>query len=128
MSIYLKNAKGDWSDTFKFLERNREVHRIVDKLVDTAGSTGVTELSKATPKDTGKAASSWSYEIEKEKGSTSVIWTNSDNSQQYNIVELLQYGHGTGTGGYVTPRDFINPPMKAIYEKMADVLWKEVIK
>ena len=126
MAIFI--SKGDWSDTFEFLERNKEVHRIVDELVDVAGSTGVQELAAATPKDIGKAASSWAYTVEKDRANTKVIWTNSDNSKQYNIVTLLQYGHGTGTGGYVLPRDFINPPMKVIYEKMADALWKEVIK
>ena len=125
---YSLRSKGDWKKTFDFFRKSENIHEIAYKSIDSAARAGVGVLSSATPKDTGKAASSWGYQIEKGHNETNIFWTNDDVEKGYNVVILLVYGHGTGTGGYVRPRNFVNPVMKPIYKAMADVVWKEVIK
>lgn len=121
-------SKGDWSNTFNFLERNANVNSMLPRLVMKGADGGVRELSRATPRDTGTAASRWSYEVDIGFGETNIFWTNDDVNRGYNIINLLQYGHGTGTGGYVAPRDFINPVMRRVYKAIADEVMREVVK
>lgn len=90
------------------------------------GDRGVRALEAATPKDSGDTAHSWSYKVTKEKGYYSIAWFNDHVQNESNIAILLQYGHGTGTGGYVEGRDYINPAMQPIFDQMANELWKEV--
>ena len=80
---------------------------------------GVSALSSATVKETGRAASAWGYEIIEEKGKVTIWWTNSDIENGYPVAVMIQYGHGTGTGGYVQGRDYINPAIRPIFDKMA---------
>jgi len=80
---------------------------------------GVNALSAATPVETGLAAHSWDYEIVEERGRVTIWWTNNDIENGYPVVIGIQYGHGTGTGGYVQGRDFINPAMRPIFDAMA---------
>lgn len=87
---------------------------------------GVAALANATPLDTGLTAASWSYEIQKTRGSYSITWTNNHTVDGKPIAILLQYGHGTGTGGYVQGRDYINPAMRPIFDRIADNVWKAV--
>lgn len=87
---------------------------------------GVSALANATPVDSGITAASWNYKIERSFGSYSITWTNNHVVDGRPIVILLQYGHGTGTGGYVQGRDFINPAMKPIFDNIADQVWKAV--
>ena len=87
--------------------------------LDRYGEMGVEALSKATPVATGKTAASWSYRIKKEQTSTSIEWHNSNLDNGTPIVVLLQYGHGTKNGGYVEGRDFINPAMREVFDKIA---------
>jgi hypothetical protein len=82
------------------------------------GREGVAALSQATPKDTGKAALSWSYQVTKTRTGYELSWHNSDVENEAKVVLLIQYGHGTNGGGYVQGRDFINPAMKPIFEKI----------
>lgn len=94
--------------------------------LDSYAREGVSALASATPVDSGITASSWSYEVTKSRGYYSITWTNSHVIDGRPIVIMLQYGHGTGTGGYVQGRDFINPAMKPIFDKIADKVWKAV--
>jgi hypothetical protein len=87
---------------------------------------GVDALSRATPVDTGRAANSWSYDIVHKRGNHTIYWLNTDIEGGVNVAVLIQYGHGTGTGGYVPGRDYINPAMRPIFDELADVVWKEV--
>ena len=88
---------------------------------------GVAALSQATPIDSNETASSWSYEIEVKKGSTSIFWTNDVLTPEGTPVAiLLQYGHATGTGGYVQGLDYINPAIKPIFDEIAKNVWNEV--
>jgi hypothetical protein len=95
-------------------------------LLDRYGQEGVRALMEATPKDTGMTAESWGYKITKNKTGYKLSWTNSNTSEGIPIVILIQYGHGTGTGAYVHGRDFINPAIRPILDKLAKDLVKEV--
>jgi hypothetical protein len=87
---------------------------------------GVSALSSATPKETGLAATSWGFTVSKSGGIYELAWTNSDVENGFPVVIMLQMGHGTGTGGYVQGRDFINPAIKPVFDKIADIVWKAV--
>lgn len=117
-------SKGDFSNTFKFLERAKEVLHVSD--LDKYGKEGVEALRRATPIDTGKTANSWNYRIEHDKNGVSIIWDNSNVKNGANIAILIQYGHGTGTGGYVQGRDYINPAIQPVFDSIAENVWKEV--
>lgn len=90
------------------------------------GSEGVAALTAATPKDTAETANSWYYEILQDETSYSIIWGNTKIIDGRPIAILLQYGHGTGTGGYVQGYDYINPAMRGLFDSIADAVWKEV--
>lgn len=116
--------KGDFKHTEKFLKgaKNLEVFRILESYA----SKGVAALSTATPIRSGRTASSWDYEIHQSSGSYEIMWTNSNINKGVNIAIIIQYGHGTGTGGYVQGIDYINPAMKPVFQEMADAAWREV--
>lgn len=116
--------KGDLKKTEKFLKGARAFN--VRGLLKRYGEAGVRALAAATPKDSGLTASSWGYEIQTDSSEARVIWTNSNVVEGYPIAILLQYGHGTGTGGYVQGRDYINPALAAIFDELAAAAWKEV--
>ena len=92
------------------------------------GVAGINALSAATPVDTGKTAASWGFEVQYVSTGVRLSWTNSNVIRDGTpIAIMLQYGHGTGTGGYVVGRDYINPALRPIFDEMADKAWKEVI-
>lgn len=118
---------GDFSKTSKFFERCKNLFHL--GVLDRFGREGVAALSMATPVDTGKTAASWRYQITNNKNELKIEWLNDNTTKDgIPIVVLIQYGHGTGNGGYVVGRDFINPAIKPIFDKIADALWKEVTK
>lgn len=116
--------RGNFKKTEKFLKKSfgRDYIGVLEKY----GQQGVAALSAATPLDSGVTSTSWSYEIIQNKETISVIWKNSNVQKGVNIAIILQYGHGTRNGGYVQGRDYINPALKPIFEKMADAAWNEV--
>lgn len=92
------------------------------------GEMGVRALANATPKDSSKTANSWMYEAKVTNGSAAIYWSNTNVNAGVPIAVIIQYGHGTGTGGYVQGIDYINPAMKPVFKKMADEIWEEVTK
>jgi len=96
------------------------------KSLDAAAKMGVNALASAVPKDSGLAADSWSYTVENSRGSVSITWTNNDVENGFPVAIMLQYGYGTGTGGYVQGRDYINPAMKPVFDDIADQVWRAV--
>lgn len=96
-------------------------------ILEKYAQQGVEALSAATPVDTGLAASSWSYEITENKEGIVISWNNSDIEGYVNVAIILQYGHGTRNGGWVAGRDYINPALQPLFDKMAKAVWKEVI-
>lgn len=118
--------KGDFSKLTTYLQRAKEVVRIGD--LDRYGREGVQALSSATPRDTGLTAQSWRYEINRSKDSVSLSFHNDNIQNGVPIAIILQYGHGTRNGGYVQGRDYINPSVRPIFDKIAKNAWEEVTK
>ena len=118
--------KGDFSKLTGFLERIKESVKIGD--LDKFGRAGVEALSSATPVNTGKTANSWYYEIENKNGVATISFNNSNIQNGVPIAIILQYGHGTGTGGWVEGRDYINPAIQPIFDEIAENAWREVTK
>ena len=118
--------KGDFSKLTRFLERAKEAVKVGD--LDKYGQEGVVALASATPVDSGLTANSWYYEIENKKGSVTITFKNSNIQNGVPIAIILQYGHGTGTGGWVQGRDYINPAIQPIFDKIAENAWREVTK
>lgn len=118
--------KGDFSKLTRFLEKAKEAVKIGD--LDRFGREGVAALASATPVDSGLTASSWYYEIKHGKESVSISFHNSHINKGVPIAIILQYGHGTRNGGWVQGRDYINPAVQPIFDKIADNAWKEVTK
>lgn len=118
--------KGDFSKLTRYLIKAKRAVNLSD--LDKFGKEGVAALASATPVDSGKTANSWYYEIEKANGSISITFYNSNIQNGIPIAILLQYGHGTRNGGWVQGRDYINPAIQPIFDKIAEKAWKEVTK
>ena len=116
--------KGDFRNSDRFLKRMSKFD-FADVLKNVA-QQGVQALAAATPVESGLTANSWSYETKRTRNSFEIIWTNSHVVNGFPIAIGLQYGHGTGTGGYVRGRDYVNPAMRPIFEKILADLWTEV--
>lgn len=117
--------KGDFKNTEKFLKKAEDDKWI--QILDGYGQRGVDALRSSTPKDSGETASSWSYNIRKRRdGKIALEWYNSNSNKGVNIAIILQYGHATGTGGYVEGIDYINPVLRPIFEDLAEKVWEEV--
>lgn len=118
--------KGNFSKLNRYFKRVKEVVKVGD--LDRFGREGVQALSSATPKDTGLTATSWEYSIERSSNRVSITFNNTNIQNGVPIAIILQYGHGTRNGGYVQGRDYINPAIQPIFDKMAEDAWKEVTK
>lgn len=119
--------KGDFKKTDNFLKRlldRQKLYRNLEKF----GQRGVDALAAATPRDTGHTADSWGYTVEIDDQKSAIYWTTSNINEGLPIAILIQYGHGTGYGGYVQGVDFINPALKSIFDAIAEDVWKEVTK
>lgn len=117
---------GDWTKTLDFLERNSKADWV--KKLDSLAAQGVSALAAATPRESGETASAWSYTIRVGSSYIFVDWHNSNENQGIPIAILLQYGHGTGTGGYVQGVDYINPAVQPIIDQMVEVVWREITR
>ena len=118
--------KGDFSKLSRHLVRLKEAAKL--GVLDKYGAEGVAALSSATPVDTGLTANSWSYKIKRSNGSVSITFNNSNIQNGVPIAIILQYGHGTGTGGWVEGRDYINPAIRPVFDRIAKSAWEEVTK
>ena len=118
--------KGDFSKITRFMERAKEVVHLGD--LDKYGREGVNALSSATPVDTGLTSKSWYYKIEQKNGSATISFHNSNFQNGVPIAVIIQYGHGTKNGGWVQGRDYINPAIQPIFDKIANDAWREVTK
>lgn len=118
--------KGDFSKTASYLRklRNANIVRILEKY----GQEGVAALASATPVDSGTTANSWYYKVEVTNTSAILMFCNSNVNKGIPIAIILQYGHGTGTGGWVEGRDYINPALRPIFDKIVKQAWGEVTR
>jgi hypothetical protein len=118
--------KGDFSNLTRFLERAKNGIRIGE--LDKYGREGVAALASATPFDTGLTAHSWEYKVSHGNGTVTISFDNTNIQNGIPIAIILQYGHGTGTGGWVQGRDYINPAIRPIFDRIAEDAWREVTK
>ena len=122
--MFRLTSRQEGKKTEDFLRKAKEQR--IESVLNKYGAKGVQALAAATPVDSGRTASSWGYEIERDGSGWSIHWTNDNINRNVNIAVILQYGHGTGTGGYVAGRDYINPAIAPIFQEIADEAWKEI--
>lgn len=115
---------GSFKNTERFLKKaaNDDILQILRRF----GEQGVVHLSNATPIDSGRTADAWYYKVAQTRRGYSISWHNDNVNDGLPIAILLQYGHGTGTGGYVQGRDYINPAIRPVFDTIADEVWKAV--
>lgn len=118
--------RGNFKKTEKFLNKAKSLKAIELGVLNYYGAMGVAALASNTPLRTGETAAAWDYEIEQGSTQSKITFTNSHVNDGVNIAIILQYGHGTGTGGYVAGRDYINPAIQPIFDGIAEAAWKEV--
>lgn len=119
-----KSSSGSTTKTMSFLKAMQTPRPFAS--LESLAQRGVSALQAATPIEDGTTAGSWSYEIERKNGSITIHWINTNNVNGVNIAVILQYGHGTGTGGYVAGRDYINGALKPIFDEIDNEVWKRV--
>ena len=117
-------SSGSFVNVDRFLERMAK-EEILSALNQYA-ELGVSALASATPSKSGATANAWSCEVTSKRNNYTITWSNSNMNDGVNVAVILQYGHGTGTGGYVQGRDYINPAVQPIFDKIADEVWKVV--
>lgn len=118
--------KGDFSKTQSYFRKVREAAQV--QILEKYGNEGVAALASATPVRTGLTATSWYYRIERSGSKIKLIFLNSNVNKGVQIAVILQMGHGTGTGGWVEGRDYINPAIQPVFDNIVDAAWKEVTK
>ncbi len=118
--------KGDFKSITSFLEKSKNSINV--GLLDKYGKEGVSALSSATPVDTGLTAKSWYYKVSNNNGKASISFYNSNIQNGVPIAIILQYGHATRNGGWVQGRDYINPAIQPVFDKLAESAWREVTK
>lgn len=129
MNAIVVKSKDSFLKTNKFLKNAINVMEQID--LNKYGIRGVKALRDATPRDSGKTAESWRYVIvhDKKAGRYAINWYNDNiTKDDFYVAIMLQYGHATNNGGYVKGRDYINPALQPIFDKIAEDAWKEVIK
>lgn len=117
-------SSGSFKNTNAFLKEVQKQNFMA--LLDHYGKDGIIALSMNTPRDTGQTSLEWGYQVIMEKGKARLEFTNSNVNKGVPIAIILQYGHGTGTGGYVEGRDYINPAIQPVFDRIVDSIWMEV--
>lgn len=118
------SSRGSFKNTERLLQKLGKLD--ISPLLKAQGQAGVKALAAHTPAESGLAAGSWNFEIRQNRRRVSIVWTNSDVENGFPVAIMLQYGYGTGTGGYVQGRDYINPAMKPIFDEISNNIWKAV--
>lgn len=119
-------SQGDWKLTRNWFDRMTKLDLAL--IMNQFGKEGVSALSSATPSKSGLTSKSWNYEVTRKGNNWKITWTNSNVNKGANIAVLIQYGHGTRNGGYVVGRDYINPAIRPVFDKIAQKAWKEVTR
>lgn len=118
--------KGDYVKLTRYLQKMKKSVRLNN--LEKYGREGVAALASATPVDTGLTANSWFYEITKENNVIRISFNNSNVQNGVPIAIVLNYGHGTRTGGWVQGREYIEPAIQPIFDKITNDAWREVTK
>lgn len=118
------SSSGSFKNTEAFLKEVQKQNFMA--LLDHYGKDGIIALSMNTPRDTGETSLAWGYSVIMDKGEARLQFTNANVNKGVPIAIILQYGHGTGTGGYVEGRDYINPAIQPVFDRIVDSIWMEV--
>ena len=119
-------SQGEWKMTRNWFDRMTKLDLAL--IMNQFGKEGVSALAAATPSRSGMTSKSWNYEVTRKGNNWKITWTNSNENKGANIAVLIQYGHGTRNGGYVVGRDYINPAIRPVFDKIAQKAWKEVTR
>lgn len=119
-------SQGEWKLTRNWFDRMTKLDLAL--IMNQLGKEGVSALAAATPSRSGLTSKSWNYEVTRKGNNWKITWTNSNVNKGANIAVLIQYGHGTRNGGYVVGRDYINPAIRPVFDKIAQKAWKEVTR
>lgn len=119
-------SHGEWKLTRNWFDRMTKLDLAL--IMNQFGKEGVSALAAATPSRSGLTSKSWNYEVTRKGNNWKITWTNSNVNKGANIAVLIQYGHGTRNGGYVVGRDYINPAIRPVFDKIAQKAWKEVTR
>ena len=119
-------SQGEWKMTRNWFDRMTKLDLAL--IMNQFGKEGVSALQAATPSKSGLTSKSWDYEVTRKGNNWKITWTNSHVNKGANIAVLIQYGHGTRNGGYVVGRDYINPAIRPVFDKIAAKAWKEVTR
>lgn len=119
-------SQGEWKLTRNWFDRMTKLDLAL--IMNQFGKEGVSALAAATPSRSGLTSKSWNYEVTRKGNNWKITWTNSNVNKGANIAVLIQYGHGTRNGGYVVGRDYINPAIRPVFDKIARKAWKEVTR
>lgn len=117
-------ARGSFKKTEDFLLAMQKADLFAS--LERYGQMGVNALNQTTPRESGETAAAWYYEVVRKNHTYSIVWRNSHVVDGVNIAVILQYGHATGSGGYVQGRDYINPALLPLFDQIADDVWKAV--
>lgn len=117
---------GDFKKITTYLEKIK--HPINESLLNKYGREGVSALEASTPVDTGQTAKSWRYATSISQGKAVLSFHNTNIQNGVPIAIILQYGHATGNGGWVEGRDYINPALRPVFDRLAKEAWREVTK
>lgn len=118
-------STGDFKNTEKFLDKMSR-NDYIFSILQRHALEGMLALRSATPVDSGLTADSWEAKVSETPTGYSIEWHNRHVVSGVPVVILLQYGHGTGTGGYVEGIDFINPAIRPIFDSISKNVWKVV--
>lgn len=119
-------SQGEWKLTRNWFDRMTKLDLAL--IMNQFGKEGVSALAATTPSRSGLTSKSWNYEVTRKGNNWKITWTNSNVNKGANIAVLIQYGHGTRNGGYVVGRDYINPAIRPVFDKIAQKAWKEVTR
>lgn len=122
--MFSLSTSGSFDKTIASL--NKALKLDVNQLLDSVGRAGVSALASGTPAESGLAANSWTYEVVGGTGTAKIVWHNTDIENGFPVALMLQYGYATGTGGYVPGRDYVNPAIEPIFQKIINDVWKAV--
>lgn len=118
------SASGSTKQTQAFLEKMAVGDLLIG--LEAYAQQVVAALAAATPQETGLTATSWGYEIVQDGNSIFINFFNTNENEGANIAVLIQYGHATGTGAYITGVDFINPATQPIFDQIVEDIWRKV--
>ena len=118
------DSPGNFKNTDRFLAAMAKEDLFT--MLSRYGQMGVDALSSATPTRSGKTAHSWKFEVINKQGFHGITWSNTNVHDGVPIAIIIQYGHGTGTGGWVEGYDYINPAVRPLFDKLAEEVWKGV--